>query len=543
MKVGLIGVNSQFVHSNLALYYLREEMPDCCEGEIREYNNNEPILKIFYDIMDGSFDAVAFSVYLWNKETVKKLIQLIGDAEPSVLILLGGPEPTYAPGDFPIYDYIIYGAVEPTWAPLLQALCHGESVDDIPGIHGKIGFSENWSFPYRETDIDGLNNKLVYYETSRGCPYHCAFCLSSAEDRTAFLPMERVKKELDFFLDHDFSVVKLVDRTFNAPKERGKEILRYLLSRCRPGITFHFELKGELLDDETVDLLISAPNGFFQVEIGVQSLNEEALKESRRKNQWKKTKKYYQRLIAAENVHTHFDLIAGLPHEDLSSFRFGFNEVMTLFPHYLQVGFLKLLPGTVLSAERDRHGYSAEQFPPYEIVKTSLVSVEDFALLKVLDGFMDEVYNKGMLRQTLSYALSRNRSDTFALFIALARSEDYASTLCEYCGGDLIEWQSLLRLDGFLFGRGGNVTAEEEKEINRFVQDHDAVCSVLPHYADEAPREIYKRTRILHFSVKMIFDENGIVTAITPGETRILLDFQKKGRRKHGKEKPLMYLL
>lgn len=543
MKIGLIGVNSQFVHSNLALYYLREELPDLWEGDIYEYNQNEPILKIFYDIMMRGFDAVAFSVYLWNKETVIKLTKLIRSANKHMIIILGGPEPTYEPKTFPIYDYIVYGALEPVWSVLLERLARGEAVDDLPGVNGQIAFASEWRFPYREEDLPRLEKKLVYYESSRGCPYHCAFCLSSAEDRTGFLPLDRVQKELDFFLAHDIPTVKFVDRTFNAPKERGKAILRYLLAHYKAGVIFHFELKGELLDDETVDLLTSAPAGFFQVEIGVQSFNEAALAESRRRNRWEKTKGYYRRLIAAENVHTHFDLIAGLPYEDLTSFIFGFNELMTIYPHYVQVGFLKLLPGTKLALDRELHSYAAEDFPPYEIIANQYLSVADLALLKKLDQFMDTVYNKGLLRQTLRYAMKLYGFDTFTLFIALAENADVIKTLSEICPRGASAWSSIVRLDGFLIGSGGDVSPEEERDLNCFVQDKNSIAEVLPHYTEIPPREIYKRTRLLHFPVTFSFDDNGFVLDVCPGKSRILLDYREKGRRKREKTKPRIYSL
>lgn len=541
MKIGLIGVNSQFVHSNLALYYLREELPSTWEGKILEYNNNEPILHIFYDMASYGFDAVAFSVYLWNKETVINLTQLLRSALPEVTIILGGPEPTYAPDDFSDYDYIVYGALENTFPSLLRSLEKGETCR-LPGVCGEVQFADDWKFPYHESDMPRLKNRLVYYETSRGCPYRCAFCLSSAEPNTAFLPLERVTRELDFFLSHDIPVVKLVDRTFNASKARGKAILRYLLDHYKPGVTFHFELKGELLDEETVDLLISAPRDYFQVEIGVQSLNEAALAESERRNQWEKTKAFYRRLIEAENVHTHFDLIAALPHENLASFISGFDEVMTMEPHYLQLGFLKLLPGTKLAAEKEQFGYAAESFPPYEVVKSKDISVSDLAALKKMDAFMDEIYNKGRFKQTLHYAMKQNDGHTFQLFSRL-RGEDMACSLTEVLPMEEKVWESLTRLDGFLAGSGGNVTPEEEREVQAFVQDRDRIAQLLPHYARETPREIYKRIRMLKFPVSICFDHRGMVETVLSGETRLLLDFHEKGKQKRGKQKPTLYVL
>ncbi|MGN0963178.1 MAG: DUF4080 domain-containing protein, partial [Clostridia bacterium] len=241
-------------------------------------------------------------------------------------------------------------------------------------------------------------------------------------------------------------------------------------------------------------------------------------------------------------VHTHFDLIAALPHEDLSSFICGFNEVMTLEPHYLQLGFLKLLPGTKLEAEREKFGYAAESFPPYEVIRSKDMSVADLAVLKRMDGFMDTVYNKGLLRQTLHYGLKRYDGGAFQLFSRL-RLDDMIGSLREILPDDAAAWAPLLRLDGFLCGSGGHVTAEEEREVQRFVQDRERVSLLLPHYANETPREIYKRIRMLKFPVKMKFDSRGMIESVFPGETRLLLDFHEKGKQKKGKANPKVYVL
>ncbi|HMM05711.1 MAG TPA: DUF4080 domain-containing protein [Clostridiales bacterium] len=543
MKIGLIGVNSQFVHSNLALYYLRENLPQGMTGEIREFNNNEPILSIFYELAAGNYDVMAFSVYLWNRETVLKLLSLVKEALPETVLILGGPEPTYATEAFSPYGFVVPGALEPLWPHLLTAIAGGEDPQGSMGLLSGSFFAEDWKFPYREEDLSALKHRLVYYETSRGCPYRCAFCLSSAEEQRAYLPLERVKKELDFFLHHEFSVVKLVDRTFNAPKERAKEILRYLLDHYRAGITFHFELKGELLDRETVDLLTAAPRNYFQVEIGIQSLNEKTLAESCRFAQWQQTKAYYQELIAADSLHTHFDLIAALPHEDLTSFAQGFNEVMSLYPDYLQLGFLKLLPGTKLAEERERFGYIAETFPPYEVVRSKDISTAELHRLKKIDHFMDTVYNKGNLRQTLRFALKNNGNDSFTLFSALAESADYETTLQTLLPQEGAVWHSLLRFDDFLQNHGATVTAAEERELKGFLQDKKAVEAVLPHYRDMAPREIYKRVRLLRFPVAFSFDGKGYLEEATAGESGLLLDYHLKGKQKKGKCRPDVYVL
>jgi len=216
---------------------------------------------------------------------------------------------------------------------------------------------------------------------------------------------------------------------------------------------------------------------------------------------------------------------------------------MTLSPHYLQLGFLKLLPGTKLAAERHLHGYAAESFPPYEVVKSRDISVADLALLKQMDGFMDTVYNKGILKQTLCYAMKRNGYPTFELFTALSQGTDFVSALENFLPERENVWSSLTRLDCFLNGNGGSVTPEEENEINAFVQDREKVSVFLPHYANETPREIYKRTRILIFPVRFTFNEKSMVTNISEGESKILLDYHEKGKQKRRKQKPTLYVL
>ncbi len=544
MKVGLIGINSQFVHSNLALFYLREELPSDFEGELLEYNNNEPILKIFYDIVGRELDIAAFSVYIWNKETVNKLLPMLKDACPDMKIILGGPEPTYLPEDFSKADYIVAGASERSWAKLLTAIAEGREAGNLPGLDGNVAFSEDWPFPYHEADLPRMEHRLVYYETSRGCPYRCSFCLSSAEKGVALRPLERVFHELDFFLKHHIPVVKLVDRTFNAPAERGKKILRYLLEHYAAGMTFHFELKGELLDEETVFLLTSAPRDFFQVEIGIQSLNGEVLKKIGRVNSWEKTKDFYRRLAAAENLHTHFDLIAGLPGEDLVSFKNGFNEVMTIRPDYLQVGFLKLLPGTGMAVKKDLYGYIAEEFPPYEVVCSDVLSVSEMGIIKELDYFMDNVYNKKRYDATLGYALTHSRVDAFSLFLALARTteKDYDEVLQERLPEAEGVWRGLLRLDQAC-REGGDIGAEEEKAHRVFCGEKDIIDELLPAYKGMSPSEIYKRTKLLILPVKLVFDSGGDVVEAAAGTTKILLDYGEKGRRKKKTPQPNIIVL
>ncbi|MEE0776658.1 MAG: DUF4080 domain-containing protein [Bacillota bacterium] len=544
MRIGLIGVNSQFVHSSLALYYLRETAPQSCDCVMEEYNINEPFLQIFYDILAGDYDLLAIPVYIWNKEVVRKLLPLLKQVRPPMILVVGGPEPTYAPDDFPAADYIVSGALESTWPSLVEALSKGEVAPRLPGLKGIPQFSQDWPFPYHEEDLEHLKNRLVYYETSRGCPYQCAFCLSSAERNTAFLPLERVKKELLFFLEAGIPVVKLVDRTFNFPQDRAKEIISFLIEHYHPGVTFHFELKGELIDNEMLALLISAPKDLFQVEIGVQTLNEATLKESHRHSEWHRVKKVYASLIAAENIHTHFDLIAGLPHEDFISFQRSFDEVMSMEPDYLQLGFLKLLPGTRLWKEQGKHGYVALPFPPYEVVQGNDISPSELAILKKVDGFLDSVYNKGVARNLLHYAASVWHGSIFSLFCILAESDDApANTLCHMMPEEHEILIGMERLDSFLYGgRKSQVTSEEERDVRNFLREEELIQEYLPHYSGFPTREIYKRIRII--TLPFVPDLSGRFVAVADhGRAKVLIDYKAKGMGKKGKGNASIFLL
>ncbi|MEG1867545.1 MAG: DUF4080 domain-containing protein [Clostridiales bacterium] len=531
MKIGLIGLNSQFVHSNLALYYLRENAPNFCQCTIKEYTVNDPILSVFYDITAEHWDVLALSVYIWNKETVAKLLPLLKAVCPETTIILGGPEPTYAPEDFPLADYIVYGALENTWEDLLVCLSKKEK-PNFPGVNGAPQFSQNWKFPYVENDLKQLKNRLVYYETSRGCPYHCGFCLSSAEKSTGFLPMERVKKELLFFLAAKIPVVKLVDRTFNYPTARAKEIMKFLMENCNGVTTFHLELKGELIDEEMLKLFRDAPQNLFQVEIGIQTLNDDALKASKRKNHWEKTKAVYKTMGALPNLHTHFDLIAGLPYEDYASFKNSFNEAMSIFPSHMQLGFLKLLPGTKFQAEGDEHGYIAQEYPPYEVVENQYISHGELGELKKIDKFLDQYYNKEIYKNLFRFAMDYCPLPLFDLFHSLAVSEkEPVLALQELFPEKSTLWETLGRFDTFLGGRKIQVTQGEEKAVREFLKDEERVKTLLPHYQDFPVREIYKRIRIGHFPFKLLV-ENGLLVGFESGISEILFDYKSKGQKR-----------
>lgn len=542
MKIGLIGLNSQFVHSALALYYLRETAPSFCQCTIKEYSVNDPILDIFYDITSQDWDILAFSLYIWNKETALKLLPLLKKTFPNIIFVLGGPEPTYSPQDFAQGDYIVYGALENTWPQLLEGIKRGE-VPELPGLQGQPQFAGEWAFPYNREDLQNLKHRLVYYETSRGCPYQCGFCLSAPQKDIGFLPMDRVKQELDFFINAQISVVKLVDRTFNYPPQRAKEIMTYLMSRPNCQTTFHFELKGELIDEEMLSLFLAAPKDLFQVEIGIQTLNEDALGASHRKNHWEKTKEIYRLLGQADNVHTHFDLIAGLPYEDYQSFQYSFSEAMSIFPSHMQLGFLKLLPGTPFAPLEDNHGYIAQSYPPYEVVANKYISQREMGELKKIDKFIDRYYNKGNLTNLFRFAMDAWPATLYQLFHGLAISnEEPTDALTRLMPEQGILWQSLGRFDKFIEGRKVQVTEEEEKSLRYLLNEGEELKKLLPHYGSMPHREIYKRLRLGMFPVAFKAEGQKLV-GWEPGETKVIFDYKVKTNKKSEQDKTDFYIL
>ncbi len=425
MRVLLIGLNSKYADSNLALYYLRESLPQIpdLKAKILEMTVNAPLKENISKIMAAKGDVLAFSAYIWNKERLMQLLPLLRQLEENAVIVLGGPEATYTPEAFPQADIIIRGAGEDIWPQLIEDLNNGKMARRIqPPVGEDIAFAKQWPFPYQEADAESLKNRLIYYETSRGCPFHCSFCLSAAEKRFASLPIEQVKEELDRLLSMDLQTVKFVDRTFNYPPKRTAEILRYLIGKARKGITFHLELKGDLLNDEIMELLTTAPPGYFQAEIGLQSFHEATLKAVGRVHQEENLAQNITRLIASDRLHIHLDLIAGLPYETLPIFKKSFDKAFSYHPHHLQLGFLKLLPGAPLAATAEEHGYIALPYPPYEVLANYYLPYQEMEIIRQVEDYLDQDYNKGRYRLALIWGADQYPGSAFDFFLALANS-------------------------------------------------------------------------------------------------------------------------
>lgn len=406
MKVLLTAINSKFIHSNLAVRYLKaftEDMDYTCK--IREFSINDRDEKVLEEIIKEKPDVVAFSTYIWNVEMVKRLSNLIKIVNKDIKILYGGPEVSYDSLNILKElngDYLIEGEGEKTYKEFIE-YCLGErDIRNIRGLYFKEGnevigngnrplMSMNEIvFPYK-MDED-LDNKIVYYEASRGCPFNCKYCLSSTTHGVRFLDIERVKKELQFFIDKKVRLVKFVDRTFNCNFKFSTAIWEFLIN-AETKTQFHFEISADILKPEELELLRKAPKDRFQFEVGVQTTNDDVLNRINRFVNFSDIKEKVVELLEIKNIKQHLDLIAGLPGEDIVSFKKSFNDVYSIEPEEIQLGFLKLLRGSSMREEAEEYGMKYSPYPPYEIISTKDISYNELLILKKVESMVDKYYN------------------------------------------------------------------------------------------------------------------------------------------------------
>jgi radical SAM superfamily enzyme YgiQ (UPF0313 family) len=418
MNILLVGINSKFIHSNLAIRYLSAYTKDLNYNiNVKEYTINDSIENILFGILKEEPDIVCFSTYIWNTEIVKKLTNLIKIVSKDIKILYGGPEVSFESREFLEKgkgDYIIEGEGEETFREFVIALNENKSLSEIKGLFYKDEDGINYNgkrenidmnlivFPYEKDE--NFDNKIVYYESSRGCPYKCKYCLSSVDRNTRFLNIERVKKDLKYFVDKEVKLVKFVDRTFNIDKKFTSDIWEYLIN-LGGSTCFHFEISAKLLSNDQIEILRKAPVGKFQFEVGVQTTNEEVLKNINRSGELFEIKDKVIKVKELNNIKQHLDLIAGLPGEGYESFINSFNQVYSLGGEELQLGFLKLLRGSLMYEEIDSWGIKFSPYPPYEVLKTNDISYLELQKLKKVEKLLDKYYNSNKFNLILNYLM------------------------------------------------------------------------------------------------------------------------------------------
>ena len=421
-KIVLTTLNAKFIHSSLALRSLKMFSSDISKNlHLLEFTINNDADFIVSKLFKEKADVIAFSCYIWNIETTLYIINTLKKISPETKIVVGGPEVSYNAEDILLensIDIIVRGEGEVPFRELVGYFQGQKELSEIKGVSYKKGRTiiENESgvtvelkeipFVY-ENDLEDLENRIIYYEASRGCPFRCSYCLSSASNEVRNLEIDRVFSDLDFFLQNKVKQVKFIDRTFNWNKENCLEIWKYLIKKDNGVTNFHFEICAELLEESHLDMLRQAREGIFQFEIGVQSTNEETLKFIERRTNTKKLFERIEEIKSLKNIHLHLDLIAGLPREDYKSFSNSFNDVYNLKPEQLQLGFLKLLKGSKVREESKKGSLVYREKAPYEILYTDVLSYSDILELKSIENMVDTFYNSRKFIFTCEYIVSK----------------------------------------------------------------------------------------------------------------------------------------
>ena len=435
MKILLAACNAKYIHSNLAVFNLK-----ACAKEydsnvvLREYTINQQKDDILKDIYRCHPDVICISCYIWNITFVRELMQDLRKILPDVPFWAGGPEVSYDAEEFlkknPAFDGVMVGEGEETFLELVKHYMNGSpSLEKTTGLvyckpDGTIQ-NNGWRqimdlsrVPFAYEDLKDFENRIIYYESSRGCPFSCSYCLSSIDKCLRFRKIELVKKELQFFIDHEVPQVKFVDRTFNCKHDHAMAIWKYITEHDKGITNFHFEVAADLLNEEEIELIRRMRPGLIQLEIGIQSANPETIREIHRTMDLKKVRAKVERIREKGNVHQHLDLIAGLPYENYESFGHSFNEVYAMHPDQLQLGFLKVLHGSFMYDNAEAYGLVWQDRPPYEVLFTDWLPYGDVIRLKKVEEMVEVHYNSGQFANTMEH-LVKEFPSPFDLYVEL----------------------------------------------------------------------------------------------------------------------------
>ena len=436
MKILLAACNAKYIHSNLAVYDLKAYAAAYKDSvQIKEFTINQPKDEIMKEIYRSGADVVCFSCYIWNISFVRELIRDLKKILPDTAFWAGGPEVSFHAKNFledmPQVTGIMKGEGEETFLALAGYYLEGKGrLEEISGIVFRKedvivdnGFREPVDLdriPFIYENPENFENRIIYYESSRGCPFSCSYCLSSIDRKLRFRSLSLVKKELQFFLDHRVPQVKFVDRTFNCRHEHAMEVWKYILEHDNGVTNFHFEVSADLFREDELELIGRMRPGLIQLEIGVQSANPETLEAVHRKTDLEKLRRNVEKIRSFHSVHQHLDLIAGLPCEDYESFRRSFDFVYSMKPDQLQLGFLKVLKGSLMEEKAREYGITCKSMEPYEVLSTRWISYEEILKLKTVESMVEVYYNSGQFQYTLNW-LTGFWEDAFSFYEDLGR--------------------------------------------------------------------------------------------------------------------------
>lgn len=443
MKILLVAVNAKYIHSNPAIYSLKAYAKTCKACiELAEFTINHRSEYILREIYKRNPDVVCFSCYIWNFEYVREIAAEFHKLRQEVPIWVGGPEASFETdamfAENPAFFGAMIGEGEATFAELAEYYCKKseKGLSEIAGIAYRtsrtpdetshIFYTEKRapldfnSVPFACEETETFQNRIVYYESGRGCPFSCSYCLSSIEKKLRFRDLSLVRRELSFLIEKEVPQVKFVDRTFNCNHHHAMEIWKFIRDQDKGKTNFHFEIAADLLTEEEFDLLAALRPGLIQLEIGVQSVNLSVIREIRRTMDLSRVKSAVMRIQEMGNIHMHLDLIAGLPCEDYQSFARSFREIYALKPNQLQLGFLKVLKGSYLYENRDAYGILYQDKPPYEVLRTKWLSYEEILEIKLVEEMVETYYNSGQFEVTMKL-LDAVYPDSFAFFHSLGQ--------------------------------------------------------------------------------------------------------------------------
>lgn len=547
MKTILVAINSKYVHTALGLRYVNEACKkQSIDTKLIEETIQTPILAVLAEITKEEPNTVGFSVHIWNKDYVYSLIELLKKVRPNVKIIVGGPEVAFDPerifSERSEIDFIVQGEGEECLPNLLELLSN--NIIDIPKhisfrdangkIHENSGITiiedlDNLEYPYPDLDKVVADNKIVYYECTRGCPFRCTYCLSGISRFVRRRSLKKVLQDLERFIQAGVKLVKFVDRTYNLDEDYFLPIMQYLAA-ADTETTFHFEIKADLLSERTLSFLETVPPGRFQFEIGVQSTNTATLEAIGRENNWEKLAVNVKKLLKNENIHLHLDLIAGLPHEGLKEFIKSFNDVYALHPHMLQLGFLKVLQGTEMQKQAAEHEILYMSDAPYEVIQTKYLRYEQLRFLKVLEDVFENTHNTGKFNNILSYLIRISGGEAFDFYCRLTdwwesrnlypqRHNVRSVTkllwefICDCYPQEQKIAKEIIRFDVFVSQPNWTPgwLGWKSNEINggtmAFWRDVEEVKRYLPEYIFSTWREIHKNYPIEAFDYDVMSDE------------------------------------
>ncbi len=530
MKAVFTAINSKFTHSALPIYILSKRVPDKISAVTAEYNINQTKDHILRKLYSENAQVYLFSCYIWNIDMVVSVCKDLKKMKDCIIIL-GGSEVSYNPMDYAgIADYVVSGEGENIIFPLLTLINEGKDAGVLDGVYNlsktdsqsftQKTFPDEMAFPYTDEEISLFKDKIIYYESSRGCPHKCTYCLSGSDNKVRYKDVDTTCDELMKFIKAGVRQVKFIDRTFNANPKRAEEIVEFLLKngRCT---NFHFEVTAEHMTEKFMELLKSSPVGMFQIEVGLQSINPKTLEAINRKNDLLKFADNIRNVLEYDNVHVHADLIAALPYEGYDSFMKGIDYLFELKVHMLQVGVLKVLKGSRIFDQAEEFGIVYSSDPPYNAFSTKWLSVDDMIKINRIEDVVEKYYNSMSFYDSLD-VIAKHFPTPHEMFEALAEyfldgglfdrgvsKKELYEILINFSEKYGIDAKDTIALDGLKYldmnNPIGNVYEKYDKTLTfELLGNEDFVTTCLPAYSHLKAKEIFKNVAVYDLGNKLM---------------------------------------